>query len=72
MPRMNGFEAAPEIKKLLPESSIVILSTHADKHFIEIAKKIGVQVYISKTQVGDSLVQAVEAAIHGEAFVVMD
>jgi len=58
MPRMNGFEAAREIKKQVPESAIVILSTHADQDFIETAKKIGVRVYISKTQVGDSLVQA--------------
>jgi len=72
MPRMNGFEAAREIKKPLPEAAIVILSTHADQHFIEVAKKIGVRVYISKTQVGDSLIHAVEAAINGEDFVVMD
>jgi len=72
MPRMNGFEAAREIKKRVPEAAIVILSTHADQQFIEVAKKIGVRVYISKTQVGDSLVQAVEAAINGEDFVVMD
>jgi len=69
---MNGFEAAREIKKQVPEAAIVIPSTHADQQFIEVAKKIGVRVYISKTQVGDSLVQAVEAAINGEDFVVMD
>ena len=56
----------------MPEAAIVIPSTHADQQFIEVAKKIGVRVYISKTQVGDSLVQAVEAAINGEDFVVMD
>jgi len=56
----------------VPESAIVILSTHADEHFIEEAKKIGVRVYISKTQVVDSLVQAVEAAVNGEDFVVME
>ena len=72
MPRMNGFQAASEIKKHVPESAIVILSTHADKHFIDEAKKLGVRVYISKTQVSDSLVQAVEAAVKGEDFVVME
>jgi DNA-binding NarL/FixJ family response regulator len=72
MPRMNGFQAASEIKKHVTESAIVILSTHADKHFIDEAKKIGVRVYISKTQVSDLLVQAVEAAVKGEDFVVME
>ena len=72
MPRLNGFQAAQEIKKHVPETAIVILSTHADKHFVEVAKKIGVRVYISKTQVGDLLVKAVEAAVKGEDFIVMD
>jgi hypothetical protein len=56
MPKLNGFEAAREINKYVPESAIVILSTHADKHFIEEAKKIGVGVYISKTKAGAALV----------------
>jgi DNA-binding NarL/FixJ family response regulator len=72
MPRMNGFQAAQEIKKHVPESAIVIMSSHADKQFIEEARKLGVRVYISKTQAGDSLVKAVEAAVKGEEFVVMD
>jgi DNA-binding NarL/FixJ family response regulator len=72
MPRLNGFQAAREIKKHVPESAIVILSTHADKHFIEEAKKIGVRVYISKTKAGEALIDAVQAAVQGKDFVVMD
>jgi DNA-binding NarL/FixJ family response regulator len=72
MPRLNGFQAAREIKKLVPGSAIVILSTHADKHFIEEAKKIGVRVYISKTKMGEALIEAVQAAVQGESFVLMD
>jgi DNA-binding NarL/FixJ family response regulator len=72
MPRLNGFQAAREIKKHVPESAIVILSTHADKHFIEEAKKIGVRVYISKTKAGEALIDAVQAAVQGVDFVVMD
>src|SRR4051812_42794418 len=50
MPRMNGFQAAQEIKNHVPESAVVIMSSHADKQFIEEARKLGVRVYISKTQ----------------------
>ena len=39
MPLVNGFQAAREIKKQIPETAIVILSSHADKHFVEEAKK---------------------------------
>jgi chemotaxis response regulator CheB len=39
MPLVNGFEAAREIKKQIPETAIVILSSHADVHFVAEAKK---------------------------------
>jgi YesN/AraC family two-component response regulator len=32
MPLVNGFEAAKEIKKQIPETAIVILSSHAEWH----------------------------------------
>src|SRR5882757_385524 len=34
MPVLGGFQAARKIKAKLPESAIVILSSHADEHFI--------------------------------------
>ena len=71
MPVLNGFEAAREIKKEVPQSAIIILSTHADQHFIEEAKKLGVRAYVSKSKIGDALVKAVEAAVKGEDFVVI-
>ena len=71
MPHLNGFQAAREIKKHLPQSAIVILSTHADEYFVEEAKNIGVRAYIAKSRVGDALVKAVEAAVKGEDFVVL-
>lgn len=49
MPILNGFEAAREIKKYVPQSAIVILSTHADRYFVEEAKKIGL-MFMSLSQ----------------------
>jgi DNA-binding NarL/FixJ family response regulator len=72
MPLMNGFQAAREIKKRVPRSAIVILSTHADKHFVEEAKKLGVRSYVAKSKVGERLLKAVQAAIQSEDFVVLD
>jgi DNA-binding NarL/FixJ family response regulator len=72
MPILNGFDAAREIRKQVPHSAIVILSTHADKFFIEEAKKIGAQAYVSKSKVGDALVRAVEAAVQGGDFVLLE
>ncbi|MGH9544644.1 MAG: response regulator, partial [Terriglobales bacterium] len=72
MPVLNGFEAAREIKKHLPEAAIVILSTHADKFFVEAAKRLGVKAYVAKSKVGEALVKAVEAAVKGEDFILME
>jgi len=68
MPVMNGFEAAREIKTILPESAIVILSQNADRHFIEEAKKLGVRAFVAKTKAGEALIKAVERAVQGEDF----
>jgi DNA-binding NarL/FixJ family response regulator len=35
MPVLSGLEAAREIKVKLPESAIVILSSHADQQFVQ-------------------------------------
>jgi DNA-binding NarL/FixJ family response regulator len=71
MPVLNGFQAAVEIRKALPESAIVILSSNADERFVAEARKIGVRAYVAKTKAGEALVKAVEAAVRGEDFIVV-
>jgi DNA-binding NarL/FixJ family response regulator len=72
MPFLNGFEAARQIKATLPETAIVILSTHADQRFVEPAKKIGVRSYVAKSKAGEALVKAIEAAVKGDDFVLVE
>ena len=72
MPVMNGIEAAREINAKLPELAIVILSSHADKHFIEQAMKSGARAYVAKTKAGEALVRAIEAAVTDGDFVLVD
>ena len=71
MPIMSGLEAAREIRIKLPECAIVILSSHADKQFIEEAKKVGARAYVSKTKIGEALIKAIEDAVHSPNFVVV-
>jgi len=72
VPVLNGIDAAREIKASLPELAIVILSTHADKHFIEQAKKSGARAYVAKTKAAEALVRAVEAAVIEGDFVLVE
>jgi DNA-binding NarL/FixJ family response regulator len=68
MPVLSGLEAAREIRKILPRVPILILSMHESNQLIEEAKKVGVQGYVTKTQVGGTLLQAVDALLREENF----
>jgi DNA-binding NarL/FixJ family response regulator len=72
MPVLDGFEAARQIRKKLPEVAIVILSSNADRQFIAEAKKIGVRAYVPKNEAAVALVKAVQAAIRNEDFFFME
>jgi DNA-binding NarL/FixJ family response regulator len=60
------------IKASLPRTAIVILSTHADKSFVDVARGIGARAYVEKSRAGEALVKAVEAAVVDGGFVLMD
>jgi len=66
------FDLRGEITAKVPESAIVILSTHADERLIDEAKKIGARAYVAKTKAGEALVKATESAIAGGDFALMD
>jgi DNA-binding NarL/FixJ family response regulator len=72
MPVLNGMAAAREITAKLPESAIVILSSHADKYFIEQAQESGARAYVLKTKAGEALVRAIETAVIGGDFVLVN
>jgi DNA-binding NarL/FixJ family response regulator len=72
MPILNGLDAGRKIKTVLPETAIVILSSNADRHFIEEAKKIGARAYVAKSKAAEALVTAIERAITEGEFVVID
>jgi CheY-like chemotaxis protein len=72
MPTMSGFEAARRIRSRLPDSAIVILSTHKDKQFIAEARKVGAKGYVGKSDADRELVRAIESAVKGEEFFVVE
>jgi two-component system, NarL family, response regulator NreC len=70
MPVLNGFDAAREIKTGVPGAAIVILSSHADKIFVEEAREIGA-AYVEKSQAGKALLSTIDAALRGEQLFVL-
>jgi DNA-binding NarL/FixJ family response regulator len=59
MPRMNGLEATPEIKKALPAAEVLIFTQHDSTQMIRQAQNAGASGYLLKSQ-ANWLVAAVE------------
>jgi DNA-binding NarL/FixJ family response regulator len=72
MPKMSGFEAARRIRVHVPDSAIVILSSHKDQQFIAEARKAGANGYVQKSDADDQLVSAIESTMKGEGFFVVE
>jgi len=68
MPVLNGFDAAREILKILPTVPILMLSMHQHQQFVDEAKKAGVRGYVTKAQVADALLQAVDVLLSGQTY----
>ncbi len=47
MPRMNGIEAAPRLKKLLPQTPIVLFTSHGSLKGFD-ARAVGIDAVIAK------------------------
>jgi DNA-binding NarL/FixJ family response regulator len=72
MPKMSGFEAARRIRVHVPDSAIVILSTHKDLQFIAEARKAGANGYVQKSDADGQLVNAIESTMKGGEFFVVE
>jgi DNA-binding NarL/FixJ family response regulator len=66
LPRLNGIEAARQIRKLVPESKIVYLTAETSA---EAALRLGAEGYVLKIDVDSDLLVAVEAVMLGKRFV---
>lgn len=69
MPRINGIEAARQIRQVSPGTRIVALSMYGDAHYQERMFEAGASAYVLKNEAMDDLVEAVETALRGERFV---
>jgi DNA-binding NarL/FixJ family response regulator len=68
MPRMNGIQAAENIRDLRLPTRILLLSMYADAGFVHQALQCGVKGYVLKSSVSDELIWAVRAIANGQTF----
>jgi DNA-binding NarL/FixJ family response regulator len=69
LPKLNGIEAARQLRRLVPESKILFLSGLHDPDIVREALRTGASGYIVKWDVGSELTKAIEAVLRGEQFV---
>ena len=68
MPRLNGIQAAENIRDLHLPTYILLLSMYADPGFVHQALQCGVKGYVLKSSVSDELLWAVRAVANGQTF----
>jgi DNA-binding NarL/FixJ family response regulator len=60
MPVLDGFSAAREIKNASPQTPIIILTLQKTEVFSQVAERIGIDAYLTKTEDGPSLLRTVD------------
>ncbi len=69
LPRLNGIEAARQIRKIAPNSKILFLSAFDSMEVVEEALNAGANGYIAKLDATSELIEAVKAVFQGKRFI---
>jgi len=69
LPQINGFQAAPLIKKFAPKTELLFVTLHDNPLFVREAFAVGARGFLVKTDVPSSLGEAVQAVHAKRLFV---
>jgi two-component system response regulator NreC len=69
MPHVDGLQATRLIRHQAPETQIIILSQHDTPLMRSAALKAGASAYVTKSQVSQFLLAALESVIEGKSFI---
>jgi len=68
MPRLNGLDAARQLKQVLPETGIVIVTMHKEAQVAADARRAGAAGFVTKSAAASELKDAVAAVLDGETY----
>lgn len=68
MPDSGGIEATRQIKQLVPEARVLIMTVHEDKGLMQEAIRAGAMGYILKRAIKSELVNAIHAVMRAELY----
>jgi two-component system response regulator NreC len=69
MPALGGLDALPALRRLSPDTRILILTMHDDPQYLRQALKSGAAGYVLKKAADVELISAVRAVMRGEVYV---
>jgi DNA-binding NarL/FixJ family response regulator len=69
LPKLNGIEAARQIRELAPQSKILVISQEVSVDIVQAVFSVGALGYVVKADAGRELPTAVRAVLRGERFV---
>lgn len=68
MPLLNGIEATRQIKKIAPQTKVIILSMHSHDRYIGELLNHGASGYLLKDSTGSDIIRAISAAVKGDTY----
>ena len=69
MPLLNGIKAAREIRKSLPETKLLFVTTHTSSAYVQAAFKAGGTGYLVKSSAREEILAAVVKVLEGETYI---
>jgi two-component system nitrate/nitrite response regulator NarL len=68
MPVLNGLDAASEIRQILPDVPIMMLSMHDRQPLIDALRLVGVQGFVPKAKCAERLLESVDTLMRGGTY----
>ncbi|MDX1410901.1 MAG: response regulator transcription factor [Nitrospirales bacterium] len=68
MPLLNGFEAARQLRKLIPDSKLIFLTMHTDATYANEAFEAGASGYLLKRSAASELTKAIRTVTSGKMY----
>lgn len=68
MPRMSGIDATLQLRKVIPNAEILILTMHESEQLIDQARQAGALGHLLKSESGERLMEALEALSRHQSY----
>jgi two-component system response regulator NreC len=68
MPRLNGLDAAKEIRRCSPRSRVILLTVHREEQYVLESISAGIKGFVLKSEASSALAEAIHEVTRGNAY----